>query len=70
VSSKGGKPYAPKPTLSRKEFLLSGLRKELFRVGDYIQKDISVPFNAEVKTPAAIDPRLPDVAGLIVLFSP
>lgn len=39
-------------------------------MGDHIQKDISVPFNAEVKTLAAIDPSLPDVAGLIVLFSP
>jgi len=60
--------YAPKPALSRKEFLLSGLSKELFRVGDHIQKDIRVPLNAEIKTPAAIDSGLPDVADLVVFF--
>ena len=39
-----------------------------FRVRDHGEEDVGVPFNAEVKAPAAIDARLPDTAGLVVLL--
>ena len=39
-------------------------------MGHHILEDISVPFNAKVKTPPSVDTGLPDVAGLVVFFGP